>query len=193
VAPPPEAVPAFVPTPGGDGTPWGAVAEFANPHALLLAAHRVRRAGYKFLDAWTPFPVHGMIGAIGRTRSRLPLFTLAGGLTGLATAATLQFYLMTYYYPTIVGGKEYRAWEAFTPIFFELTVLIAGFFTLFSLVGLCGLPRLFHPLDSHPTFNRSTQGGFFLTIEAKDPKFDPDETRMFLVSIGGHNVAVVEG
>ena len=57
-----------------------------------------------------------MISAIGRTRSRLPLFTLAGALTGLATAVTLQFYLMAYYYPTIVGGKEYRSWEAFTPV-----------------------------------------------------------------------------
>jgi hypothetical protein len=133
-----------------------------------------------------------MISAIGRGRSRLPLFTLAGALTGLALAASLQFYLMTYYYPTIVGGKEYRSWEAFTPIFFELTVLLAGFFTLFSLVWLCGLPRFFHPLDSHPTFNRSTQGGFFLTIEARDPKFSPDETRAFLESLGGKHVAVVE-
>jgi Ni/Fe-hydrogenase subunit HybB-like protein len=192
VAPAPEPVPAFIPTPSGDGMPWGVVAEFANPHDLLLAAHKARRAGYTHLDAWTPFPVHGMISAIGRTRSRLPLFTLAGALTGLATAATLQFYLMTYYYPTIVGGKEYRSWEAFTPIFFELTVLFAGFFTLFSLIGLCGLPRYFHPLDSHPTFNRSTQGGFFLTIEAADAKFDPDATRAFLESLGGKHVAVVE-
>ncbi len=192
VPPSAEPVPAFVPSPDGTGTPWGAVAEFANPHDLLLATHKARRAGYTHLDAWTPFPVHGMITAIGRVRSRLPLFTLAGALTGLATAATLQFYLMTYYYPTIVGGKEYRAWEAFTPIFFELTVLLAGFFTLFSLIGLCGLPRYFHPLDSHPTFNRSTQAGFFLTIEATDPKFDPDAIRAFLESLGGKHVAVVE-
>ncbi len=189
---PPEPVPAFIPTPGGDGRPWGAAAEFANGTLLLEAAKKTITAGYKHVDAWTPFYVHGMKEAIGRTRSRLPLFTLAGGLTGLLAAVALTFYLMAYYYPTIVGGKEYRSWEAFTPIFFELTVLFAGFFTLFSLVGLCGLPRFFHPLDSHPTFNRSTQGGFFLTIEAIDPKFEPDSARAFLESLGGKHVAVVE-
>ena len=192
VPPVDEPVPPFVASPGGDGKPWGAVAEFANPHDLLAAAKAARAAGYRQIDAWTPFPVHGMIAAIGRPRSRLPLFTLAGALTGLAAAATMQFYLSAYYYPIIVGGKEYRSWEGFTPIFFELTVLFAGFFTLFALVGLCGLPRLFHPLDNHPTFRRSTQGGFLLTVEAADTRFDPDTTREFLASIGGRHVAVVE-
>ena len=192
VKPHPEPIPPFIPTPGGTGKPWGAVAEFANGAALLEAAKKVVAVGYKHVDAWAPFYVHGMKEAIGRTRSRLPLFTLAGALTGLATAATLQFYLMAYYYPTIVGGKEYRSWEAFTPVFFEMTVLFAGFATLFSLIGLCGLPRFFHPLDSHPTFNRATQGGFFLTIEAVDPAFDPDRTRAYLEAIGGAHVAVVE-
>jgi molybdopterin-containing oxidoreductase family membrane subunit len=187
-----DPVPAFAPAPGGTGTPWGAVAEFANPHALLAAAKAARKGGYRLIDAWSPFPVHGMISAIGRTRSRLPLFTLAGALTGLALAAAMQFYLSTYYYPIIVSGKEYRSWEAFTPIFFEMTVLFAGFFTLFSLIGLCGLPRLYHPVDNHPTFGRSSLGGFFLTVEAADAKFDPDATRAFLESIGGKHVAVVE-
>jgi hypothetical protein len=192
VKPSPEPVPAFIPTPGGTGKPWGAVAEFPNGSSLLDAAKKALAAGYTHLDAWAPFYIHGMKEAIGRTRSRLPLYTLAGGLTGLAAAATMQFYLMAYYYPTIVGGKEYRSWEAFVPVFFEMTVLFAGFFTLFSLIGLCGLPKFFHPLDGHPTFNRSTQGGFFLTIEAKDAKFNPDETRAFLESLGGKHVAVVE-
>ena len=188
-----EPVPAFIPMPDGKGKPWGAVAEFANGQDLLQAAQKTVAAGYRYVDAWTPFYVHGMKEAIGRTRSRLPLFTLAGGLTGLAAAAMLQFYLMTYYYPTNVGGKEYRSWEAFTPIFFELTVLVAGFFTFFAWIGLCNLPRYFHPLDNHPTFNRSTQGGFFLTVEAKDEKFELDGTRAFLESLGGKHVAVVEG
>ncbi|HSQ54174.1 MAG TPA: quinol:electron acceptor oxidoreductase subunit ActD [Gemmata sp.] len=198
-APPPMAVKpaaeplsAFVPTPGGNGKPWGAVAEFASGLQLREAAKKAVAAGYRLVDAWTPFYVHGMKEAIGRARSRLPLFTLAGALTGLASAATLQFYLMAYYYPTIVGGKEYRSWEAFVPVFFEMTVLFAGFFTLFALLGLSGLPRFFHPLDSHPTFNRSSQSGFFLTIEAKDAKFDPDGTRAFLEGLGGKHVAVVE-
>jgi Ni/Fe-hydrogenase subunit HybB-like protein len=192
IPPAEEPVPAFVPTPEGSGQPWGAVAEFANTQQLLQAAQAARQQGYTHLDAWTPFYVHGMKEAIGRQRSRLPLFTLAGALTGLAAAVTLQFYLMTYYYPTIVGGKEYRSWEAFVPVFFEMTVLFAGFFTLFALIGLCGLPRLFHPLDAHPTFHRVTQDGFFLTIEATDPKFDSDQTREFLQSLGGHHVAVIE-
>ena len=187
-----EPVPPFVATPGGNGKPWGAVAEFPTPHALLEAAKAARADGYSHVDAWTPYPVHGMIGAIGRPRSRLPLWTLAGALTGLTLAAAMQFYLSAYYYPIIVGGKEYRSWEAFTPIFFEMTVLFAGFFTLFALVGMCGLPRLFHPLDQHPTFRRSTQAGFFLTVEAVDPRFDAEKTRLYLEAIGGTHVAVVE-
>ena len=189
---PPETVPTFVASPGGTGKPWGAVAEFTNPHDLLEAAKTARDAGYKALDAWTPYPVHGMIAAIGRTRSRLPLFTLAGGLTGLAAAFAMQFYFSSYYYPIVVGGKEHRSWEAFVPIFFEMTVLFAGFFTLFSLIGLCKLPRLFHPVDNHATFKRSSLGGFFLTIEVADTKFDPDATRIYLESLGGRHVAVVE-
>jgi hypothetical protein len=192
VEPHAEPVPAFIHTPGGSGKPWGAVAEFANGEQLLEAAKKALAAGYTRLDAWTPFYVHGMKEAIGRTRSRLPLFTLAGALTGLASAAALQFYLMVYYYPTIVGGKEYRSWEAFVPVFFEMTVLFAGFFTLFALIGLCRLPRFFHPLDSHPTFNRSTQSGFFLTIEAKDAKFNNETTPAFLESVGGKHIAIVE-
>jgi molybdopterin-containing oxidoreductase family membrane subunit len=192
VKPAPEPVPPFIPTPGGTGALWGAAAEFANGAALLEAAKKAVAAGYRHVDAWTPFYVHGMREAIGRARSRLPLFTLAGALTGLAAAVLLQFYLSAYYYPIVVGGKEYRSWEAFVPIFFELTVLLAGFFTLFALVGLCGLPRLFHPLDGHPTFHRVTQGGFFLTVEARDEKFDVDGTRAFLAALGGTHVAVVE-
>ncbi len=192
VPPAAEPVPAFVAgVPGGSGRPWGAVAEFVNPHDILVAAKAARAAGYRQIDAWTPYPVHGMITAIGRSRSRLPLFTLAGGLTGLTLAAVMQFYLQAYYYPTVVDGKEIRAWEAFVPIFFEMTVLFAGFFTLFSLLGLCGLPKLYHPVDQHPTFGRSTAGGFFLTVEATDPKFHPDDTRAFLAGLGGKHVAGV--
>ena len=171
------------PAPGAPGPeglvtpPWAYALPAAGslqPRTPLFTWHRVpgaslyyvvvaRDAGFTHLDAWTPYPVHGMITAIGRVRSWLPLYTLAGGLTGLFLAGLMQFYLSAYYYPIIVGGKEYRSWEAFTPIFFEMTVLFAGFFTLFSLIGLCGLPRLFHPVDQHPTFSRSTRGGFLVT------------------------------
>ena len=91
---------------------------------LLQAAKTLRKAGFTTLDAYTPYPVHGMVKAIGMKRSHLPWITLCGSITGLALAIFMQFYLMGWYYPTIVQDKQYTSWEAFVPIMFELMVLV---------------------------------------------------------------------
>ncbi len=184
-------VPIYGPNPGS-GKTHAIIAQFAGPAELMHAARTLRDAGYKTLDAYTPYPVHGMVKSIGMTRSRLPLFTLTGAFTGLATAVVLQFGITAGYYPIIVGGKQYRAWEAFVPICFELTVLLASLFTVLSLVWLCGLPKLYDPKDYHPTFDRASQDGFFLTVEANDPKFDKTETAATLKKLGGYNIGIVE-
>ncbi len=177
---------------GGSGIPQAAVARFAGPDELLEAAKKVRAAGYKQIDAYTPYPVHGMVRAIGKPRSRLSLYTLVGAFTGLGAAVLMQFYLSAYYYPIIVGGKEYSSWEGFVPICFEMTILFAGFGTLFGLLALCGLPRLFSAKDYHPDFTAVTDDGFFLTIEASDPRFDRRQSPALLRQLGGTEVAVVE-
>ncbi|QVL33261.1 DUF3341 domain-containing protein [Telmatocola sphagniphila] len=177
---------------GGKGVNWGIVAEFNTPAEIRHAAETLRDAGYKSLDAYTPYPVHGMVRAIGMTRSPVPWITICGSITGLSTAIIMQFGLMTWWYPTIVQGKLYRAWEAFIPICFELTVLISGIFTVLGLIGLCGLPRLFHPLDQYRRMSASTDNGFFLTVEAKDPMYNEAKTTAKLQELGGYNIAVVE-
>ena len=180
------------PAPGGSGLPWGMVAEFAGPGELKFAAEALRDAGYTTLDAYTPYPVHGMVKAIGMPRSGLPLVTLAGAMTGFALALFMQFYLSGFYYPIIVGGKEFLSWEAFTPIAFELTVLFAAFFTVGSLLALCGLPQLFYPLAQYNLAEKISTDGFFLSVLASDPKYDPAATRELLLRLGGTNVATVE-
>ena len=84
VAAAPEPVPAFMPTPGGTGRPWGAVAEFANPHDLLDGRARPAPPGYTYVDAWTPFPVHGMIKRSAARGAGCRCSRWPAALTGLA-------------------------------------------------------------------------------------------------------------
>ncbi len=179
-------------TDGGSGETWGIVAEFSGPEKLMAAATKLRDAGYTTLDAYTPYPVHGMVRAIGMTRSPLPWIVLCGSITGLATAIFMQFYLMGWYYPTIVQDKQFTSWEAFVPIMFELMVLFSAFFTVFGMLGLCGLPRFFHPIDQYNRLGRAMDDGFFLSVEARDPQFNEVQLRIGLAELGGFSIAVIE-
>jgi Ni/Fe-hydrogenase subunit HybB-like protein len=197
-APSPAPAPSAAKLPGAtlaaaaeSGETWGIVAQFAGPQQLMRAAQKLRDAGFTTLDAYTPYPVHGMVKAIGQTRSPQPWITLCGAIFGLGLAAFMQFYLMGSYYPTIVQDKQYYSWEAFVPIAFELMVLFSAFFTVFGMLGLCRLPRFVHPIDRYNPLARATDDGFFLSIEARDPSFDAVRTRRTLEELGGFSVAVV--
>jgi molybdopterin-containing oxidoreductase family membrane subunit len=180
------------PTPGGSGKPYAVVAEFDGPVSLKEAAETLRDEGFNTLDAYTPYPVHGMVKAIGQPRSYIPWITICGSITGLSLAILLQFYLSAVYYPLITQGKETTSWEAFVPIMFEMTVLFSAFFTFFGLIGISGFPRMFHPLDQYNRLTAATDNGFFLVVEAIDTKFDLQTTPQLLKDLGGYNVAVVQ-
>ncbi len=121
---------------------------------------------------------------MGLARSKVPVFTLAGGLFGLAFAQSLQWYQSVIGYPLITGGKPLNSTEAFVPITFETTILYAAFGAIAGMLLLNGLPRLYHPVFRGRTFARATNDGFFLTVEADDPKFDRRETRVVLEAAG---------
>jgi hypothetical protein len=165
---------------------FGYLAEFESASALYKASEKVRDAGFSKWDCYTPYPVHGLDDAMGIKRSILPYFVFFGGLTGLITQVGI--------YPTVVQGKPANIFTvpAFFPIMFELTVLFSGFTALFGLLGLCQLPRWNHPLFASRQFHRSTDDGFFIAIEARDPKFSAEGTKGFLDEIGGANIELVE-
>lgn len=106
------------------------VATFPDSHDLVRAVRTARRELFRVYDVFAPFPVHGLDEAMGIRRTRLPKITLAAGLTGLATALTLQFYTNVLDWPLNVGGKPDNSTLAFVPISFELTVLFAGLITV---------------------------------------------------------------
>jgi hypothetical protein len=156
------------------------MAEFETPEALLTTARAAQEAGYDRVEAYAPYPVKGLPAAVGHRRNRVPLFVLLGGLTGAGGAYFMQWYANLISYPLNVGGRPLHSWPSFIPITFELTILIAAFAALISMLALNGLPQLYHPVFNTPAFVRASQDRFFLCIEADDAQFDPDATRRFL-------------
>ncbi len=173
---------------------YGYLAEFESASHIYKAAEKVRDAGYKKWDCYSSFPIHGLDNAMGLRRSILPYFVFFGGLTGLITAIALAYTTQVIIYPTVVQGKpaNINTIAAFFPIIFELTILLSGFTVLFGLLGLMQLPRFNHPLFNSRQFNRVTDDGFFIAIEARDGKFSTGETMDLLESLGGRNIELVE-
>ncbi len=168
-------------------------AEFDSARDLYHAAEKVRDAGYKRWDVYSPFPIHGMDHAMGMKRSYLAQIVFIGGLTGFLTAVSLEFIPSSFLYPLVVAGKPVNLMTvpAFFPIMFELTILCSAFTAVFGMLILNGLPRWNHPLFNWERFKKVTDDKFYVAIEARDPIFSDRETREFLESIGGKNLAIV--
>lgn len=160
---------------------WGLLAEFASPQDLVRAAARVRDAGYTKWDAHTPFPVHGLDGAMGIQTTRLPFFVLCAGIVGTASGLLMQWWMNAIDYPLIISGKPFNSLPASIPVTFELTVLLASLTAFIGMLVLNQLPRFNHPLFRNNAFRRVTNDAFFLVIEAADPRFDREKTEELLV------------
>jgi len=174
------------------GPLYGALARFAGPVELLDAVRRLHALGYRRLDAYSPFPIHGMDQALGLKRSKVPVLVLAGGVFGAAFAQTLQWYQSAVAYPLITAGKPLNSAEAFVPITFETTILYAAFGAVFGMLVLNGLPRLYHPVFRGKSFARASNDGFFLSVEARDPVFDRREIIALLEALGGTDAELIE-
>jgi hypothetical protein len=171
---------------------YGALAEFATPADVHHACEKVRDAGFRVWDAHTPFPVHGLDRAMGLRRSILPWIVLAFGLTGVSAALLMQWWMSAVDYKVIIAAKPLFSWQAFVPVCFEVMVLFSAASAVFGMFFLCRLPMLYHPLFRSKRFERVSDDRFFISIEAKDPRFSPDETPRFLSSLGATHVELLD-
>jgi hypothetical protein len=171
---------------------YGLMAEFATPEALLEAAQRAHDAGYRRMDAYSPFPVDGLAEAIGFHKTRLPLLVLIGGIVGCVGGFYLQYWAAVIDYPLNIGGRPLNSWPMFIPVTFELTILVAGLTAVLGLLALNGLPMPYHPVFNVERFQFATRNRFFLCIESADSKFEQEATRRFLEGCGPHGVYEVE-
>jgi hypothetical protein len=171
--------------------PYGYLALFDSAPAIYHAAASVREAGYTRWDVLTPFPVHGLDGVMGLKRSKVPVFTLIGGVIGFCTGMLIAWFMGQYDYPLIVGGKPY-----FSPIFpfpvaYELTILLAAFGTLGGMFITNRLPMHHHPVMNYDKFRHLTDDKFAVVIESEDDLFSEEETRSFLEGLEPAEIAVI--
>jgi hypothetical protein len=170
---------------------YGLLAEFDNPTALVAAAHQAREAGFRRMDAYTPFPIEELTEALSMRRSRLALVVLLGGLIGGLSGYFMQYYAAVIGYPLDIGGRPMHSWPMFIPVTFEMTILAAALSAVLGMLALNGLPMPYHPLFNVPRFALASRDRFFLCIEAADPKFEETATRQFLAGLNARSVQEV--
>lgn len=169
----------------------GLLGEFGSPEQLLDAARRARSAGFRCIDAFSPFPVEGMSEVLELERDhRIGWITIAGGIFGILAMVSTQLFVNVDY-PIEVGGRPLFAWPAFAVVDFELMILCAVTFAVAGMLIINRLPKLYHPLFGTPRFGLASENRFFLYIGAHDPKFDDVATRSFLGSLGAWSVEAV--
>ena len=169
----------------------GILAEFKNPAELLNAAQRLRQAGYRHFDCHSPFPIHGMDRAMGEKRSILAWIVGPVGFLALTGMFLFEGWTSSIAYPIIISGKPFFSYQAYGVAAFAVMVLVSALLSFVGMLALNKLPRYHNPLFYSDNFARVTNDGFFVSIEACDPKFEEEETRRFLQSIGGSNIELL--
>jgi hypothetical protein len=170
---------------------YGLLAEFHAPEEIVKAAEGVHAAGYRQVDAYTPYPMEEVLDALHLHKTHVPKLALTGGLLGMAGGWGLQYWTQVIAYPLNIGGRPTYAWPAFVIPTFETTVLGAALATVFGMLLLNGFPQPYHPVFNVKSFATASRDRFFLCVEARDERFDLVKTRALLLKLGASEVSEV--
>ncbi|HAK11417.1 MAG TPA: DUF3341 domain-containing protein [Chitinophagaceae bacterium] len=153
---------------------------FDEEDTLFAAVKKVRTAGYKIHDVYTPYPVHGLDKALGLRETSLHTAGFIYGITGTTTAISSISWIFTKDWPLNIGGKPHFALPAWVPIMFELTVLFAAVGMVLTFCYLCQLAPF---VKKHHFHARATDDLFVMVIECSD-KTNTDDLKAFLSNSG---------
>lgn len=176
-----------------DQRPYCLLAEFDTPDGLMAAVAGIRAAGYRRIDAYSPFPIPGLAEALGFDEDRLPWLTVAGGLAGAGSMLLVQYSTNVIDYPINIGGRELAAWPSFVFPAFEVGTLWAVLAAAIGMLLMNRLPGHDHPLIRFDEFHLATDDRFFLAVLSEDSRFDLTLTRHDLDSLAPERVWEVPG
>lgn len=161
---------------------------FDEEETLFAAVKKVRKAGYKMHDVYTPFPIHGLDKAMGLRDTSLHTAGFIYGITGTSVALSFISWVFTKSWPLNIGGKPHFALPAWIPIMFELTVLFAAVGMVLTFCYLCQLAPF---VKKHHFHLRATDDLFVMVIEPT-AKTNEGEVSSFLAAAGAKEINVQE-
>jgi cytochrome c5 len=165
---------------------------FPGPSELLRAVRQIRPRYPGQVEAYTPYPVHGLSGALGLKRSWLGAAVLVMGIVGAVSAMVFEWWTSAVDYPVPTGGKALFSWQAFVPVMFELTVLFATFTAGLGMLFVANrLPFFGHPVMSSRSIAATTRDKFALSLEPDSGAFDADAAERLLVEAGAESTEVL--
>ncbi len=172
-------------------TTLGILAQFDKPDELVTAADELRAQGFERLEAFSPFPLHGIDDVLGVPQTRLPWLVLGAGTVGGVSALVFQWWTNAVDYAYITSGKPLFSLPANIPVAFEAAILFAAFAAFFGMLALNGLPKLANPLLRNPRFRAATNNGFFILVDAKDERFDRRNVSEVMSRVGALHLTTI--
>lgn len=139
---------------------------------VLAATRASREAGYRIVDVYAPYAVHGLDKAMGLPPTRLSLVCFLLGFLGAAVKVWFEFWTTAQDWPINVGGKPWNSLPAFVPVTFEVMVLFAGVSTVLAFLAVS---RLWPGKKSAMPVAGVTDDRFALVLEQHNAAFDIPE------------------
>lgn len=183
-----------LPVAGSKDLPLHAVgARFDTPEALIGAVGALRAAGIRSYNAFTPYPVHGLAGAMRLPKSILSFLVLGGGVSAVLIALSMELVPSALIYPITVGGKpvNFSGLPQYVPVIVALTLMISAIVAVIGMILLGGMPRLNHPMLAWDLFAKDASRGFFLSVDARDKVFTVAGVTELLGQAGATDLAAI--
>ena len=163
------------------------VGVFSYPDDLVSALKTAKKEGLKILTAYSPVKYEEISEVLGKRKSPVRYFTLAGGILGILSGFGLGFYT-SMQWNLIVSGKPVSPIPPYIIIAFELCILFGVFFNLGAMLLFSRIP--WPKLKSYydPRFSEDRFGAVILCDEPEKEK-----VREILTGAGAEEVYDIPG
>ncbi|MCG8332893.1 MAG: DUF3341 domain-containing protein [Proteobacteria bacterium] len=134
---------------------------FQTEEATLTAIKEIKDRGWQVEEVFSPIPSEKIFESLGKKKSKVGWFTLAGGITGFLSGFALTTFTATQW-NLVVSGKPIVSWFPFFIVAFEFTILFAVFGNVLGLLTQVGLPTKmdarYNPACSGSVYGISASG-----------------------------------